>query len=89
MTHPLDMSLSLTGWAIDPDLLSDIRLDLIHSDTTGDCFLVKVEFKNGTDAEFQIDIKEGGERRVYDALTDALRVPRMAPVISGVADGKA
>ena len=49
-----------------------------------------MEFKNETEDRVSIEIKEGGESRdVYDALTEALRVPRMAPVISGDADGKA
>ena len=89
MTHPLDMSLSVTGWAVDPALISDIRFELIHSEMTGDCFRIKLEFKNGTDAELEIDIKEEGSREVYNSLTDALRVPRMSPVISGDGDAKA
>ena len=51
LSHPMDMSLSVTGWAIDPEHLSDIRFELVHSEMTGDCFGIKLEFrKNETDA---------------------------------------
>ena len=31
MTHLMDMSLSVTGWSVEPDLLEDIRIELHHS----------------------------------------------------------
>ena len=88
MTHPLDMSLSVTGWAIDPDLISDIRFELIHSDMTGDCFRIKLAFRNQTEALIELELKDQTGEKVYNDLTDALRVPRMAPVISGDDDVK-
>jgi hypothetical protein len=88
-SHPLEMSLSVTGWAIEPELLDDIRLELNHSEQFGDCFRIKLAFKNGTEALLEINIKEGDEMDVYDALTAAIRIPRMAPVISGSDDAKA
>lgn len=81
MTHPMKMSLSTTGWAIDPEFLADIRYEVVHSEQFGDCFRVKMEFKNGTSALFEIEIKDGYGRSAYEALTDAIRVPRMSPVI--------
>ena len=50
----MDMSLSVTGWAIDPEHLSDIRFELVHSEQFGDCFRIKLEFKNETDALLEI-----------------------------------
>lgn len=81
-SHPMDMSLSTTGWAIEPDLLNDLRLELVHSEQFGDCFLVKLAFKNDTVAVLEIEIKNGEGRKVYSDLTDAIRIPRMAPVIT-------
>ena len=77
MSHPLEMSLSVTGWAVDPELLSDIRYELIHSDTTGDCFRIKMEFKNGTDALIDIEMKDGSAEGTYDLLTEAIRTRRL------------
>jgi hypothetical protein len=79
--HPLDMSLSVTGWAIDPEHLEDVRLELNHSEQFGDCFRVKLAFKNGTNTLLEIEMKDGAGMDVYDALTAAIRIPRMAPVI--------
>ncbi len=83
MTHPMDMSLSVTGWAVDATLLADIRFELFHSDTTGDCFVVKMEFTNGTDAKFEIDVKDGSGPDVYEALTKAIRCRRALPSMFG------
>jgi hypothetical protein len=82
----MNMSLSVTGWAVDPDLLSDIKYELVHSEQFGDCFRIKMEFKNGTDALLEIDIKDGSGLNTYDMLTEAIRCPRMSPLISGSAE---
>jgi hypothetical protein len=80
MTHPLDMSLSTTGWALDPELLSDIRYELVHSEQFGDCFRIKMQFKNGTDAMFEIEMKDGCGLSLYDALTEAIRTRRLPEI---------
>jgi hypothetical protein len=82
----MDMSVSTTGWSIEPDLLSDIRLEIVHSEQFGDYFRVKLGFKNDTLALLEIDIAEGKGINAYEALDGAIRVPRMAPVISGDGD---
>lgn len=81
MSHPLEMSLSVTGWAIDPELISDIRYELVHSDMTGDCFRIKMEFKNGTDALLEIEMKDGTGLDAYERLTEAIRTRRLPPLI--------
>jgi hypothetical protein len=86
MTHPMDMSLSVTGWAVDPTLLADARFELLHSDTTGDCFLIKLRFTNGTDATLSIEMKDGSRFDAYDALTEAIRCRRLPSSISGSAE---
>jgi hypothetical protein len=78
----MDMSLSVTGWAVDPELLSDIRYELIHSDTSGDCFRIKMEFKNGTDALIDIEIKEGTGLDTYELLTEAIRTRRVQDTLT-------
>jgi hypothetical protein len=77
LTHPLDMSLSVTGWAIDPELIADIRYELVHSEQFGDCFRIKMEFKNGTDALLELELKDGSGFPTYDALTEAIRTRRL------------
>jgi hypothetical protein len=76
-SHPLDMTLSVTGWNVDPTLLDDLSLELVHSEQFGGCFRIKMAFKNGTDALIEIDVKEGDEMDVYDALTGAIRTRRV------------
>ncbi len=83
MSHPLEMSLSVTGWAIDPEHLSDIRFELVHSEMTGDCFRIKLQFKNETDALLEIEMKDGSGGDTFERLTEAIRVPRMGPLIEG------
>jgi hypothetical protein len=71
------MSLSVTGWNIDPELLSDISFELVHSDMTGDCFRIKMVFKNGTDALLELELKDGIAIDVYDQITTAIRTRRV------------
>ena len=85
MSHPMDMSLSITGWNVDPTLLDDISYELIHSNTTGDCFRIKMQFKNGTDALLDIEIKEGCAIDTYDLLTEAIRTRRV-PALTAKSD---
>ena len=77
MTHPLSMSLSKTGWRIDPTLLEDISFELVHSDTTGDCFMIRLTFANGSDAMIDIEMAPGTAEGTYDLLTEAIRVRRV------------
>ena len=73
----MEMSLSVTGWNIDPTLLEDISYELVHSDTTGDCFRIKMVFKNGTDALLELELKDGIANDVYDQITTAIRTRRV------------
>lgn len=76
-SHPMDMSVSVTGWNIDPGLLHDMSYELIHSDTTGDCFRIRMEFVNGTSATLELELKDGTARDTYEALTEAIRTRRV------------
>jgi hypothetical protein len=72
MSHPLQMSLSLSGWSIEPELLEDIRIELLHSEMSGDEMRVKLSFKAGREVSIAGDLKEGQGVLVYDALQQGI-----------------
>jgi hypothetical protein len=69
MSHPLDMTLSLTGWSVEPELLDDIAIELFHSELFGDALKIKLRFKAGErEVTIEGELKGDQGRRVYDAL---------------------
>jgi hypothetical protein len=68
LSHPLDMSLSLTGWSIEPDMLDDIRIELLHSDTTGDELRIKLMFKAGREALINTDVDKEAAHALFEQL---------------------
>ena len=75
MTHPMEMSLSMTGWAIDPELLDDIHIELIHSEMTGDALRIKLMFKSGREAVIEGDLAPGSGSLAYVQLAAEVAMP--------------
>jgi hypothetical protein len=75
MSHPMEMSLSMTGWAVDPELLDDIRIELIHSEMTGDALCIKLIFKSGREAVIQGELAEGTGSMTYVQLVAEISTP--------------
>jgi hypothetical protein len=67
-SHPLGMSLSVTGWSVDPELLDDIAIEIFHSEQFGDEFRVKLTFKSGRVAQIEATVAEGCSHDLYDAI---------------------
>jgi hypothetical protein len=67
-SHPLKMSLSVTGWSVDPELLDDVEIEIFHSEQFGDDLRVKLKFKSGRVAQIGATIAEGCSHDLYDAI---------------------
>ena len=74
MSHPLQMSLSLTGWLVEPELLDEIALELVHSEQFHDTLRIKLRFKDGREVPIEADLKDGEGLKVYDALQEGIGV---------------
>jgi hypothetical protein len=72
VSHPLQMSLSLTGWSVEPELLDDIATELLHSESYGDTLRIKLRFKDGHEVQIEAELKEGEGIKVYDALQEGI-----------------
>jgi hypothetical protein len=82
MTHLMDMSLSVTGWSVEPDLLEDIRIELHHSEQFGDTLRVKLIFKSTREALIEGELKDGTGRTTYAQLVAEIAAgDRSKPVI--------
>ena len=68
MSRPMDMSLSLTGWSIDPVLLEDIRIELLHSEMTGDELRIKLKFTGGRESTVAVDLDKAHARLAFERL---------------------
>lgn len=68
MSHPLLMSLSVTSWGVDPELLDGMSIELVHSELFGDALRIKLGFKDGHGVLIEGDLKDGQGRAVYDEL---------------------
>jgi hypothetical protein len=75
MTSPMKMSLSVTGWSIDPELLDDISIELLHSEMTGDALRVKLKFKTGREVLLEGELAEGTGSEVYLKLVAEISMP--------------
>ena len=75
MTHPMKMSVSLTGWSIDPALLDDVAVELRHSEQFGDVLALKLKFKSGREAVVDFELKEGTGSMTYLQLAAEISKP--------------
>jgi hypothetical protein len=72
MSHPLQMSLSLTGWNVEGEMLDGIAFELIHSESFDDTLRIKLRFKDGREVLVETELKEGQGILVYDALQQGI-----------------
>ena len=68
MTHMMDMSLSVLGWSVDPELLADLRVEISHSEMFGDVLRAKLMFKTGREVMIEGSFRDGTGREVYEAI---------------------
>jgi hypothetical protein len=75
MTHPMQMSVSLTGWSIDPELLDDMAIELHHSEQFGDVFTIKLKWKSGRETAIDAELKDATGNMLYVRLAAEIATP--------------
>jgi hypothetical protein len=82
MSHPMQMSLSLTGWSVEPELLDNVAIELVHSEGFGDTIRIKFHFKDGREFMTEADLKDGEGIKVFDALQEGISGGSHAGIVS-------